>query len=330
MWHKIQLLFFSMICATASFYGFAFNSPSESQQARLNTLAVKAPDRLLMDILLLEEDRLIAVGERGHIILSDDNGVSWRQVQVPTEALLTRLFFVDEKTGWAVGHQQVILKTEDAGESWVLQNISDSLDQPALFDLWFKNKKEGIAVGSYGLYLKTVDGGDSWEEIYQETLEDEEIGFPHFYSLAFEKNSNKLFMAGEMGFLAISDDLGESWKMLDSPYNGSFFKIDVLPNGYLLVMGLRGHLYRSKDLAVSWQEIDTGTISGLQNSLLMPVSNKVLIVGSDGTQLISDDYGKSVRLKQRSDRVHLAGAVSLPDQTVLLVGVQGVIKTELF
>lgn len=299
------------------------------QSQPLNTLADKATQRLLMDIKQVANDRLVAVGERGHIVLSDNQGKTWQQVLVPTSALLTRLFFIDENIGWAVGHQQIILKTQDAGSTWVLQHMNDNLDQPAIFDIWFKSKTQGIAIGAYGLYLKTADGGKTWQDIYQQTLEDEEIGFPHFYSLAYGKESGKLFMAGELGFLAVSDDIGATWKKLDSPYDGSFFHIGVLPKDKLLIMGLRGNLFRSTDLGKSWKKIETGTISGLQSMILMPVSNKVLIVGSAGTQLISDDYGKTVKLIQRSDRVSLANAIVLANQQVMLVGINGVSITEL-
>lgn len=323
MWHKTKIILVFL------FTIFTGGSISVAQANELNVIAVKAPERLLMDIKVVANERLVAVGERGHVILSDNNGESWRQIRVPTEALLTKLFFIDENIGWAVGHQQVILKTEDAGETWELQNINDNLDQPALFDIWFSNSRNGIAVGAYGLFLKTDDSGKTWEEIYQETLEDEEIGFPHFYSIAYEQKSSKLFMAGELGFLSVSNDLGETWEKLESPYQGSFFHMATMPNGYLLIMGLRGHLFRSKDLAQTWEEIETGTISGLQKLLLLPVSNKILIVGADGTQLMSNDYGKTVSLIQRSDRVHLSGGAALPDQQILLVGINGVVKADI-
>jgi len=326
MWYKTETILVSLVALLLSYSIGAVELQSKSN---LNVLAVKASQKLLMDIKLLANDRLVAVGERGHIILSDNNGDSWRQVLVPTEELLTKLYFTDKNTGWAIGHQQVILKTEDAGESWELQNVSDDLDQPALFDVWFSNSHEGIAVGAYGLFLTTSDGGNSWQSVYQDSLEDEEIGFPHFYSLAFEEKSGKLFMAGELGFLAISEDLGATWQKLKSPYHGSFFHISVMPNGNLVLMGLRGHLFRSKDLAQTWQKISTGTISGLQNLLLLPGRNKLLIIGSDGTQLISSDYAKTVKLIQRNDRVHLAAGVALPNQQVLLVGIQGVVKADL-
>ncbi|WP_196140527.1 YCF48-related protein [Aliikangiella sp. G2MR2-5] len=296
-------------------------------QAVVSTKAAKASKRLLMDIQRVGESKLIAVGERGHILISEDEANSWRQVIVPTQVLLTKLLFVNEKIGWAIGHQQNILKTEDGGESWTLKYENASVDQPALFDIWFKDENFGIAVGAYGLYLRTDDGGETWEDIYQESLEDVEIGFTHFYGITFDQSSEKLFMAGELGFLAISGDYGESWERIESPYHGSFFGIEGLPNGRIIAFGLRGHLFWSDDLGQTWEQSETGTTSGLQRALMLN-SKSLLIVGSDGTQLISKDNAETVKLYKRSDRVHLASAVKLESDEILLVGVNGVMKAD--
>ena len=301
---------------------------SAQPESTLNVEAVKASQRLLMDIKSIINGRLVAVGERGHILISDDNGKSWLQKLIPSEVLLTKLFFIDNKNGWAIGHQQTILKTNNGGETWQVQHSSDNLDQPALFDIWFKNQQTGFAVGAYGLFLKTNDGGETWEEVFVGNLEDEEIGFPHFYSLAYDIKNEQVILAGEFGLLAASKNDGETWQKFDSPYQGSFFNVAVLEDGTLLAMGLRGHLFRSIDQGVSWTETQTGTISGLQELLVLS-DKRILIVGSDGTQLISNDSGLSVDLVQRADRVHLANAVNLPNKKVLLVGISGVLETQL-
>jgi len=255
MWQRARIILISL---------FLSNAIHALESRELSRVAVNAPHSLLMDIKQILGGRLVAVGERGHILISDDNGNAWRQIQVPTNTLLTKLFFITDKVGWAVGHQQMILKTEDAGETWKVQNESDSLDQPAIFDIWFSDASNGVAVGAYGLFLTTDDGGDNWQEVYQDALEDYEIGFPHFYSVAFEQKSKKLFMASELGMLAVSNDLGKTWEKLASPYEGSFFHISALPNGYLVAMGLRGHLFRSLDSGLSWQSYLTN-----QNSVIM-------------------------------------------------------------
>ncbi len=338
---KVKLFIFSIVLLECIFFSVVFAPvnavvQSDSKEADFKVpdsneqsiQAAKASKRLLMDIKRVANNRLIAVGERGHILISDNQGDSWKQVQVSTEALLTKLFFIDQKVGWAVGHQQTILKTIDAGSSWRLQNYSHNLDQPALFDIWFKNKNTGFAVGAYGLYLKTSNGGQQWEPVYQEKLEDEEIGFPHFYSITYNSKNNQLFMAGELGFLASSVDEGNSWAKMPSPYDGSFFNITSLPGDQILVMGLRGHLFKSNDQGNNWSEISTGTLSVLQELLLLD-DEKYLIVGGDGTQLIGSPDNDKINLVQRPDRSHLASAIQLKNSQILLVGINGVLSAAL-
>ena len=89
----------------------------------LDTPALKtslAPESLLIDIAKAG-NRLVSVGERGHIIYSDDKGRTWNQANSPVSVLLTSVSFVDDTYGWAVGHSGVILHTNDGGLNWVTQ-----------------------------------------------------------------------------------------------------------------------------------------------------------------------------------------------------------------
>ena len=81
-------------------------APLQGVQAAGADYALQLPGAehsMLLDIAAAGE-RLVAVGERGHILVSEERGESWRQVEVPTTAMLTRVFFFDETLGWAVGH----------------------------------------------------------------------------------------------------------------------------------------------------------------------------------------------------------------------------------
>ena len=62
------------------------------------------------------------------------------------------MFFPDAKTGWAVGHDSVILKSTDEGK---ILNRSIPLQGTApLMDILFVDDKTGFAVGAYGLFWK--------------------------------------------------------------------------------------------------------------------------------------------------------------------------------
>ena len=75
---------------------------------------------LLMDVTNVN-GRIVAVGERGHIIYSDSNCEEWSQADVPVSITLTAVYFPSKKDGWAVGHDGVVLHTEDGGQKWEKQ-----------------------------------------------------------------------------------------------------------------------------------------------------------------------------------------------------------------
>jgi hypothetical protein len=90
---------------------------------------------------------LIAVGDRGNVVVSND-GENWAQVQVPVRATLTAVEFADQNNGWAVGHDAVILHTKDGGKTWQLQNFAPELERPFL-DVLFTDASRGMALGAY-------------------------------------------------------------------------------------------------------------------------------------------------------------------------------------
>src|SRR5665811_1268044 len=129
------------------------------EYAEQQPLATKS---LLLDITRFG-DRFIAVGERGHIVISDD-GKNWKQADhVPTRSTLTTVFATKNRL-WAGGHDAVILTSGDGGVTWTLL-LFDPDRQQAVMDIYFSDDQHGVAMGSYGLYLRTGDGGKSWEDV---------------------------------------------------------------------------------------------------------------------------------------------------------------------
>ena len=65
---------------------------------------------------------------------------------MPTRALLTAVHMHDERTGWAVGHDAVILRTRDGGETWSLVHEAPEEELP-LLDVWFRDERTGSRSG---------------------------------------------------------------------------------------------------------------------------------------------------------------------------------------
>lgn len=269
---------------------------------------------LLLDAAVVE-NLIVVVGERGHILTSRDDGYTWRQATVPTRATLTGVFLHDETLGWAVGHDGVILRTENGGEEWMLLYSLNEEDRP-LLDVFFLNETEGFAIGAYGLFLSTEDAGDTWTE---GTVSQDDWHLNHIS----QTKTGLLFIAAEAGNIYRSDDRGVSWLGLPSPYSGSFFGTLPLENDILLLFGLRGRVFRSKDTGSTWQEIVTGSEALLSGGLIRKDGSTIL-VGQDGTILSSKDNGFHFNLRQLPDRTSFSTGICTLNGAMLLVGEAGV------
>src|SRR5262249_31075152 len=89
----------------------------------LDTPALSSPlaSKSLLQAVTRAGDRLVAVGQRGHIVVSRDGGATWKQSPAPVSSDLTAVYFVDDRRGWTVGHDGVVLHSEDGGDTWRVQ-----------------------------------------------------------------------------------------------------------------------------------------------------------------------------------------------------------------
>lgn len=268
--------------------------------------------------------RIVAVGDRGAILLSDDDGKSYRQAKaVPTRATLTSVSFVDDRDGWAVGHWGVILNTQDGGDTWTLQRDDLGADQP-LFSVWFKNRNEGLAAGLFSLLLKTSDGGKSWNAVSLPPPDGAKRLDVNLFRIFSDRNGT-LFVVGEQGLVFISADSGTSWNVVRSGNRGTFWTGIALDDGSLLVAGLRGKIYRSADQGKIWESVESGTQSSITDLVQLP-DGRVFAAALDGVSLESGDRGRSFKAQQRADQ-HALTALAVPGSGMpVLFSDGGVVK----
>ncbi|OHC57569.1 MAG: glycosyl hydrolase [Pseudomonadales bacterium RIFCSPLOWO2_02_FULL_63_210] len=289
-------------------------------------------------------ERLVAVGERGIILLSDDSGATWRQAQVPASVSLTSVQFVDAEQGWAVGHLGVVLHSADGGETWSKQLdgiqaaqlalasaqqgddakllkaaewlVADGPDKPFL-DLNFRDRQHGYVVGAYGLILRTSDGGASWQAWMGQVENPEGLNL-----YAIRAQGDQLFIAGERGLLLRSSDGGQSFQALESPYEGSFFGLLASRSGGLLAYGLRGNAWWSSDRGDSWRQLDTGVESALAAGLELN-DGRLLLASQSGELLLSGDGGRQFEHRRTHQGATVAAVAQAADGSLTSVGLGG-------
>lgn len=292
----------------------AWGQAPAPQAAGSGDLRKVTMERLLLVDATRAGNRVVAVGDRGYAVYSDDNGATWKRSKGPTAPLLTAVDFFDAKQGWAVGHDSVILATADGGETWT-QQFSAPSEQRPLLDVLFLSATHGFAVGAYGAFYETADGGKSWN--VRKVIADDK----HLNAI-LKLADGKLMILGEAGTVLVSADAGKSWTALASPYKGSFFGGVTTDDGAVVAFGLRGRIYRSADAGKTWKQVENASVATLMGGSRLP-AGALVVAGAAGTVLVSRDQGHSfVPLPTGSNRAFSKALLGAPN-SLLLVGEAG-------
>jgi photosystem II stability/assembly factor-like uncharacterized protein len=308
----------------------------------------------------LAGNRIVAVGEHGVIIYSDDNGDTWKQADVPVSVSLTSVAFPSPQNGWAVGHGGVIIHTSDGGKTWVRQMegvtasklaletaktnlekagalnqdaqnllsnvqllVDDGPDKPFL-DLYFKNDQEGIVIGSYGYIFRTTNGGGKWECLMDHV--DNPDGL-NLYSICVADST--IYISGEQGLFLVSKDNGNSFQRIQTPYQGTYFSLEVSPKGDIVLVGLRGNAYWSFDQGVTFTKSDSPQGSASFADVIRLSNGTLLFADQAGILLKSDDHGKTIGQVDDIRLAPISALLDLGNNNIMTVGYGGAVRVKL-
>jgi photosystem II stability/assembly factor-like uncharacterized protein len=261
---------------------------SQAPAPRKGTVVDIKPDRIYLLDVASAGSRLVAVGERGFALLSDDAGKSWRAVGTPVVRTLTAVAFQDSKLGVAVGHGGSLVRTEDAGDTWTEVPMDEAAGD-SLLGVTALGGGKFIAYGAFGMYFESVDGGRTWT---RRMLLSEEFE-AHISQVV--PVGGVLWLVGETGTLARSEDGGATYTAVPSPYTGSYFGMVVAKDGALVIYGMRGSVYRSEDAGATWLKIETGTTATFNGGRVLS-DGRIMLVGNAGLVATSSDNGRSFSL----------------------------------
>ncbi len=302
-------------CLLAALPTLVFASVQESSEPA--PLAAKS---LLLDVARAGKN-IVAVGNRGHVVISRDEGETWHQSITPTRAMLTGVSFVDEQHGWAVGHDGVILATTDGGRSWQRQDEGNDLETVFL-DVHFYDATHGIVVGAYGKFLVTEDGGKKWTA--------RRPGEADFHlNRILTGPDGATFMVGEAGSFLQSRDQGKTWRQIDVPYQGSLFAVVPVDQDTAIVAGLRGHILTTEDDGASWND-HSNTVKVLISTGIRLPDGTIVLAGQGGNFFLSRDSGKSFRHWQPDDfNTSIAEIIPSANNALIAVGEAGAVRLNL-
>ena len=163
-----------------------------------------------------------------------------------TNSHLQSVYFVNELTGYIAGFAGTILKTEDGGINWEVQNsgVNDYL-----WTIHFIDDQLGFAGGNQS-FLKTTNGGLTWFPIL--------TNYNTVIKEITSTDNNTLYAVGLEGISGAvykSTDLGNNWDII---YNSNFSSLMCVyfldsETGYVG----DGKVHKTTDGGISWIIVDS-------------------------------------------------------------------------
>ncbi|KAA6440966.1 oxidoreductase [Dyadobacter flavalbus] len=243
----------------------------------------------------------------------------WKVLDVKTKINMRAVHAVSPSICWIGGSNGTILKTTDAGHTWLTYKVSgaDSMD---FRDIHAFDKQNAIAMSAgesekgKAKIFRTEDGGESWSLVYQTTQNGVFLDGIDFW----DKNRGICLgdpVEGKL-FILVTEDGGESWTALPLekrpatlPGEACFAAsgTSILTAGKSSVYigtggGKMARVFRSEDYGQTWQVSETplpaGPTSGIFGLRFWSKKNGMAVGGdykrtTDSTRnvLITNDGG---------------------------------------
>ena len=343
----------ALACVLTAGWPGPLRAQTDQTDLQQPAIAVKAPARTFLNAVALAGSRLVAVGEHGVIIYSDNQGIDWHQASVPVDVLLNAVSFANAEVGWAVGHFGVVLYTADGGKTWQKQLDGNQVNQMALHaaqtataqnsslitaplalhraSLFLQtgpdkpflavdalSPTQAIVVGAYRMADRTTDAGKTWQDT---SLNIEDRLSHNLYGIA--TIGKDIYIAAETGPVFRSTDGGASFSAVTAPSATTLFGVLGTQDGGVLVYGVAGAAFLSHDSGKTWQTVSISTTTNISAGLLLK-SGAVLLASESGILYISRDNGQTFVQLPGPVPMALTGLAQMPDGNVVAVGFSGV------
>jgi photosystem II stability/assembly factor-like uncharacterized protein len=207
---------------------------------------------------------------------------------------LNTVYFLDSRRGWVGGDGGFLRYTQDAGQSWLPQNVGT---KAAINDIYFRDTDAGFLLAGNSIFV-TRDG-TSWTQSRIFAPEEFEGADVELYSVRFS-SKKKGWVVGSVSkrervvdsILVYTDDGGETWRRQRAPSRLELIHVDFVSDKRGWIVGDGGTVLFTRDAGASWTKQNVGTTGTLYHVDFRDDRNG-WVVGERGTVLRTTDGGET-------------------------------------
>lgn len=266
------------------------------------------------------DNNIWIVGNIGKIVRSVDGGKTWESLNSKIKFNLQDIAAWDEKHLIAVGNENIVIVSDNGGDTWVEKEVPMSEIFNKLIRVKIQPGGIAWACGQMGAAFYTNDYGNTWtRQIPEQDISYNDIVFTDKIGL----------IVCEFGIIKRTEDGGQTWTEVNSNVDSSLMGVDMNEKGIGIAVGLGGAILRTTNFGLTWELIDAGTKEHLFD--IIHYNGHWVSIGNKGIIATSTDAGLSWHAEQLSPTELLwhTGITRMSDSKMIIVGgTQGIYENE--
>jgi photosystem II stability/assembly factor-like uncharacterized protein len=234
---------------------------------------------------------------------------TWSAQSSGTTSYLSKVSFVDQNHGWAVGENGTIVATSDGGATWSAQ-ASGTTD--VLAGLSFVDQSHGWAVGGSGTIggvgrvVATSDGGATWRT--------QSSGTSAFLEGVSFVDPTHGWAVGDGGTIVATSDGGATWRAQSSGTTSNLFSVSFVDPTHGWAVGDDGTIVATSDGGANWRAQTSGTTNQLSGVSFVDSNHGWVVENAGGIAPILATSDGGVTWGEESSTTDMFG-LSFVDQS---------------
>ena len=187
----------------------------------------------------------------------------WKTIELENQANALDVDFIDDKHGFLIGSNRLILESNDGGRNWEQRSLDLSGEENfRLIDIDFKGE-EGWLIGQPSLVMHTKDSGKNWTRL---SLGNKLPGQPFLITTLNKDNAE---LATTAGAIYSTSNSGETWeaKVVDASGSGGVRDLRRTKDGKYVSVSSLGNFFSTlengSDLWVAHQRASSKRVQSI-------------------------------------------------------------------